>query len=210
MSEPRRMPLGTVLPNNVREDGISPAAPQPTVILSEAQSAQSKDLDLRPAINLRRILTSAFVCILAVVMLGAGSSDEARFGRIGHNMMCVCSCNQILLECNHVGCPDSDRMIGELRDQLAGPNAAGADALILNWFVAKYGATVLAAPIRGGFDVVAWIIPLTLFVAGIFGTALVVKAWANKRNTAEALAGTPSLPGMDKDIRDRIRRETEW
>ena len=185
--------------------------PSNHVIRSAERSTQSKDLHHGPSISLRRLLTSAFVCILAVVMLGAGGDDSsARYGRVGHNLMCVCGCGQVLLECNHVGCPDSKRMIGELSDQLAGPNAAGADALILNWFVAKYGATVLAAPIRGGFDVVAWIIPLTLFVAGIFGTALVVKAWAGKRHTAEALAGIPAPPGMDNDVRDRIRRETEW
>ncbi len=148
------------------------------------------------------------VALLAVVMLGADSGD--RYGRIGHNLMCVCGCGQVLLECNHVGCPDSKRMIGELQDQLTGPNAAGADSLIENWFVAKYGATVLAAPIRGGFDIVAWIIPLTLFVLGIFGTAFVVRAWASRRAVAAGPAGLHVDVPMDDDIRARIRRDTEW
>ena len=148
------------------------------------------------------------VAVLAVVMLGASSSD--RYGRVGHNLMCVCGCGQVLVECNHVGCPDSSRMIGELQDQLAGPNGAGADSLILNWFVAKYGATVLAAPIRGGFDVVAWIIPLTLFVLGIFGTALVVRVWSNRRTLAAGPAGLHIDIPMHDDVRARIRRETEW
>jgi cytochrome c-type biogenesis protein CcmH len=149
------------------------------------------------------------VCLLGVVMLGAGGNNSDRFNRIGHNMMCTCSCGQVLLECNHVGCPDSSRMIGELQDQLAGPNGAGADSLILNWFVAKYGATVLAAPIRGGFDIVAWVIPLTLFVGAIFGTAILVKMWSAK-HPATAGAGTPAGMPLNNDLRDRIRRETEW
>ena len=37
---------------------------------------------------------------------------------------------------------------------------------MLNWFAAKYGATVLAAPIRGGFDNVAWIAPIGGVYAG--------------------------------------------
>ena len=102
--------------------------------------------------RLRRLFIGMMVCVLGVVMLGASADDSAaRFNRLGHSMMCVCSCGQILLECNHVGCPDSARMIKELNAELAGPNGAAADSLILNWFVAKYGATVLAAPIRGGF-----------------------------------------------------------
>ena len=54
-----------------------------------------------------------------LAMLGAGDSNS-RFGKLGHEMICVCGCGQILLECNHVGCPDSDRMIGELRQQIGG------------------------------------------------------------------------------------------
>jgi cytochrome c-type biogenesis protein CcmH/NrfF len=158
----------------------------------------------------KRLWQGLLVCILAVVMLGAGGTDPAvRFGRIGHNLMCVCGCGQVLIECNHVGCPDSSRMLGELQNQLAGPNGQGADSLILNWFVAKYGGTVLAAPIRGGFDIVAWIIPLTLFVGAIFGTALLVRVWAGRRRLAGA-TGLPIDVPMDDAVREKIRRETEW
>ena len=156
----------------------------------------------------RRIASSTLVCLLAVIMLGA-SDPSARFGRIGHNMMCVCGCAQVLLECNHVGCPDSSRMIGELQDQLAGPNGTGADSLILNWFVGKYGATVLAAPIRGGFDNVAWAIPITLFVLATLGTGFLVKLWVGRRSTP-ALAGIPDHLTVDETLRDRIRRETQY
>jgi cytochrome c-type biogenesis protein CcmH/NrfF len=157
---------------------------------------------------MKRVFGSLMVCLLAVVMLGANASNpEARYGRIGHNMMCVCSCGQVLLDCNHVGCPDSARMIGELRDQLANPDA-GSDKAILNWFVNKYGATVLAAPIRGGFDNLAWFLPLAVFLLGVFGTIVVVRMWAQRRQVAAA--STPLPAPIDDAVRDRIRRETEW
>lgn len=159
---------------------------------------------------LRRLFSLFLVTTFGLVLLGAGEQDpSARFGRIGHNMMCVCGCSQILLECNHVGCPDSDRMIGELRDQLAGPSGAGADSLILNWFVAKYGASVLAAPIRGGFDNVAWIVPVVIFILSIGGTAMLVKLWTQRRHTALAGA-TPAASDLNDEVRARIRRETEY
>lgn len=158
---------------------------------------------------IKRFAKLALVALLATVMLGAGSGAD-RFGRIGHNMMCVCGCGQVLLDCNHVGCPDSSRMIGELQQQLAGPNGAGADSLILNWFVAKYGATVLAAPIRGGFDTVAWIIPISLFLIATLGTAWVVRTWSRRRQLAPAGASYTTAPHADAAVRDRIRRETEF
>ncbi len=161
---------------------------------------------------LRRSGQAVLVAVLAVIMLGA-SDAGSRFNRLGHKMICVCSCGQVLLECNHVGCPDSARMIRELQGQVA---QGGSDSGVLSWFAGKYGATVLAAPIRGGFDNVAWIAPLGVFILATFGTALLVKVW-KRRTDRLLLAG--SAAGMERsglarggnrgDLRDRIRRETE-
>jgi len=153
----------------------------------------------------KRLAQGLVVCLLAVVMLGAGDS-EARYSRIGHQMMCACGCGQVLLECNHVGCPDSTRMIGELRGQLAG---GGTDTAILNWFEAKYGATVLAAPIRGGFDNVAWIAPLAVFFLGTIGTAVLIRVWKLRTSQRTPMRLADGVAGVD-EMRERIRRETEY
>ncbi len=154
---------------------------------------------------LQRWSQGAAVALLALVMLGADA--DARFNSLGHKMMCACSCGQILLECNHVGCPDSARMIDELHTEVAG----GADTAVLNWFVNKYGAVILAAPMRGGFDNVAWITPLAVFALAILGTVYLGRTW-NRRHTASVAAGLPS-PGLhfpaNTTMRDRIRRESE-
>ena len=153
--------------------------------------------------GLRRWVQGLVVCLLAVVMLGADDS-ASRFNRIGHEMMCACGCGQILLECNHVGCPDSDRMIGELREQL---RAGGSDTAVLNWFSAKYGPTILAAPIRGGFDNVAWITPVAAFLLATIGTGVLVVLW-KRRTAGRAIAGDALV--VDDALRERIRRETEY
>jgi cytochrome c-type biogenesis protein CcmH len=158
------------------------------------------------AFSAKRWMQSVAVCLLAVAMLGAGDSSS-RFGKLGHEMICVCGCGQILLECNHVGCPDSDRMIGELRQQIGG---GGSDTLVLNWFAAKYGPTVLAAPIRGGFDNVAWITPMAVFLLAIVGTGVLISFWRKRSRPGTALAGLPTGPSDNEALRDRIRRETEY
>ena len=154
---------------------------------------------------LKRWMHGAMVCLLAVVMLGA-NDPEARYNRVGHELMCVCGCQQVLLECNHVGCQDSARMINELRTQLDG---GGSDVLVLNWFAAKYGATVLAAPIRGGFDRVAWIAPLAVFFLATIGTGILIRVW--KLRSVKSIAGVGAVhdAGLDA-VRDRIRKETEY
>src|ERR1700690_1640815 len=72
--------------------------------------------------SLQTLLLSAAVFTLL------GTSDPAtRFTEIGHQMMCICGCNQILLECNHVGCPASDGMRNELR---AAVSRGDSDSLV--------------------------------------------------------------------------------
>ena len=158
-----------------------------------------------------RIVQTALLCVVTIAMLGAGQS---RFDRIGHELMCSCSCGQVLLECNHVGCPDSARMIDELRAQLSTGNT---DTQIQQWFVTKYGATVLAAPMRGGFDNAAWIVPIAVFLLATIGTFVVVWLW--KRRALSLAGATPGLSGdltptglnsQDAALRERIRRETEY
>ncbi len=150
-----------------------------------------------------RVLQALILCAAMGTMLGAGD-DNARFDRVGHKMMCACSCGQILVECNHVGCPDSNRMIGELRTQIAD---GGSDANILNWFATKYGATVLAAPIRGGFDDVAWILPITAFILATLGTAVLIRVW-RARTGKQVLVGAQGRNAAADELRERIRRET--
>jgi cytochrome c-type biogenesis protein CcmH len=153
---------------------------------------------------LKRWVQAGVVCLLAVVMLGADASS--RFNKMGHEMICTCGCGQVLLECNHVGCPVSPVMINELHAQVDG---GGSDTLILNWFAAKYGATVLAAPIRGGFDNVAWIAPMAAFLLATVGVGLLIRVWTVRsgRHVPVDAAG----PGVGGDaLRERIRRETEY
>jgi cytochrome c-type biogenesis protein CcmH/NrfF len=140
------------------------------------------------------------------VMLGA-VDPSARFNKLGHEMICTCSCGQILLECNHVGCPVSGPMINELHAQMA---SGGTDTSIYNWFMAKYGPTVLASPIRGGFDNVAWIMPFAVFFLATIGTAVIVRVWKLRTVPGTTLkAAGPGNPAADA-LRERIRRETEY
>jgi cytochrome c-type biogenesis protein CcmH len=143
--------------------------------------------------------------LLAVaVMFAMGASDAgSRFTDLGHKLMCTCGCAQMLGECNHVGCPESDRMRGELKDQIA---SVGNDQQILNWFSSKYGVTVLAAPTTHGFNLVAWIAPFAVLLAATFGVVLLVRHWTVGRTVAPA--GAEAVTPEMAAIREKIRRET--
>jgi cytochrome c-type biogenesis protein CcmH len=159
----------------------------------------------KPNPTLRRLLQCALLSLAVFALAGAGD-PASRFHDLGHQLMCICSCNQVLLECNHVGCPDSDSMRNELQ---AAITRGDSDSLVEQAFVQKYGPTVLAAPTGTGFDRTAWIMP---FAALIFGFGLViyiVRLWKNRPTPAIA-DGLRPLHGAElEQFRDQARKEID-
>ncbi len=150
---------------------------------------------------------AGFVLVLAVLLLGATSSDTGRrFDDLGHKLMCTCGCGQVLLECNHVGCQSSDKMRKELTALM---DKGDNDSQILGWFVEKYGSVVLAAPTKTGFNRIAWIMPYAMLVVGLALTAVLVRAWRSRSKATPAAsavdAGAVELDGF----RRRVHEETE-
>jgi len=156
---------------------------------------------MRTTLRLRYL---ALALVMAVTMLGAGDSGQ-RFEKIGHELMCTCGCNQILLECNHVGCQVS----GGMRDEIsAGLSRGDSNELLLKSFVQKYGPVVLAAPTKVGFDRVAWIMPFAVFAGGIGLVMAVVRSW-RLRAPSVLLEDAGSVNDQFETLRKRARQETE-
>jgi len=161
----------------------------------------------------RRFLQGLLLTLICIAFLGAAPSRsvDARFNDLGHKLMCKCGCNQILLECNHVGCSYSTQMRDELRTALErgasnGGSTPDSDELVLQSFVQKYGATVLAAPPTKGFNVVAWIVPFVALVAGLGLVTIIVRKWKFRVQPA----GAQNLSPEELDeFRRRAREETQ-
>ena len=148
-----------------------------------------------------RIALLPLVAMLAVLTMG--SADTAvRYNELGHKMICICSCTQILIECNHLGCPDSERMLGELRSAIS---HGDSNDTILAAFQDKYGPTVFAAPMLTKFNIVAWVVPPVLLLIGIVGTVALVRKWRLRTVATPAPAPISGFEG----IRNQIRKDTE-
>ena len=152
----------------------------------------------------RRLRTTAIIFLLLLLLAAPLMADNAaRYQKLGHhNLICTCGCNQILLECNHVGCTVSGTEIKELNTAL---DRGDADDLILQGFVQKYGPTVLAAPTTTGFNLVAWITPVVIVGLGFLGAVFLVRNWKLRPATAPAPSGNRTTD----QYRDRVREETE-
>lgn len=151
-----------------------------------------------------RILTTFAIVLLALSTLGWQTDSRARYTRLGHEMMCMCGCGQILLECNHVGCTVSDKMAKQLHARL---DQGMSDDQVKQAFIEEYGTVVLAAPTKKGFDLVAWIMPFAVFGLGIMAVVWVTKIWNGR---AQAVAAAESSSGEMDALRRRAREETEF
>lgn len=158
--------------------------------------------------RLARPMQAVAVALLVCLSLAATDTGD-RFQKLGNKLTCTCGCAQMLLGCDHYGCPNR----GEEMDRLRTGIASGQDdATILQGFVQEYGMVVLSAPPAKGFDLVAWIMPFAVSILALAGTVLLVRNWIRQQPKLVAAAGSVSetaAPAVDSDMRERIRRETD-
>ena len=160
-------------------------------------------------------VTQLLLLTLTIGLLMGADGQSVRFQKLGDKIMCTCSCGQMLLKCNHVGCPNSARMIGQLHDQLgdgrsgdaANAGSAKSDEDVLNFFRTEWGVTAVVEPSQHGFELLAWILPFVGLIAGTILLMIVVTKW--KRRPVEAnSADAVHDPHLDA-LRARARQETE-
>ena len=139
-----------------------------------------------------------------VVLLMGADNQEARFQNIGGKIMCTCSCAQMLLKCNHVGCPNSDEMRRELRTNVV---RTSNDEEVLNWFRTKWGVTAVVEPSTHGFELLAWILPAAGLGLGLLLVIFLIRSW-KLRSAPVAMADLNLAPDLEA-LRARARQETE-
>jgi cytochrome c-type biogenesis protein CcmH len=169
---------------------------------------------------MRRTAEVLLLCAAIALLMGA-DANEARFQRLGDKIMCSCGCAQMLLKCNHIGCPNSARMIGQLR-ALTGAVTSGPasgevatelkmepdDQGVLNFFRNTWGVTAVVEPATHGFELWVWVLPpLVIFTALVILSIILILKWLDRR-ARQPVAVMPLDPHLDA-LAARARRETE-
>ncbi len=156
-----------------------------------------------------RLALALALCFALPLMMRAdvdkAHEDKARYERTGGKMQCMCGCNQMLLKCNHVGCPVSPVMIRDLKVQL---NAKTGDEEVLDWFRQNYGVTTVILPASHGFELTAWVVPPVVLALAVVLAGLIVVTW-RKRMPQMAAAGDVAVDPKLESLRSRARQETE-
>jgi len=134
-----------------------------------------------------------------VAIGGARPSVDA----VAEGLTCQCGCGLTVANCNHPQCEFSVPM----RTQIEGMITRGMSrSAILATFRAKYGEKILSAPTTEGFNLMAWLTPFGVLLAG---GALIFGAFGRWRSHApETPPPTPPSEGSPFDPELRARLES--
>ena len=147
---------------------------------------------------------AAFVLAAALALAPAALASEARptLSELENEVMCPV-CGTTLAESDSDAAKQIERVI---RNRIA---AGDTKSEIKDLLVQQYGKSILAAPPKHGFDLLAWVLPL----AGILVAAalLAVAAWRWSRGRGDpAVASAPSMNGrgrIDAELERRLDEE---
>ncbi len=155
------------------------------------------------------IMMLAMFAILPMLITPVGAqqlSDRAK--QIGGKFMCMCSCSQVLTQCNHIGCTTSTGMLKELNQSLA---RGDSEDTITQMFVQEFGTKVYAEPPKSGFSLVAWALPSVYLFVGTGVVIFVIFRW--RKRPAQEAAPAGGAPGISAEMLERARaqasRETQ-
>lgn len=94
--------------------------------------------------------------------------------------------------------PVAQRMKAFIRERIA---AGDSEDEIKDALVDEFGPGVLATPSKGGFGLLAWLVPLAALVAGAAAVGLLIRAWSRRRSPPG-----PHEP-LDPELERRVDEE---
>jgi cytochrome c-type biogenesis protein CcmH/NrfF len=109
------------------------------------------------------------------------SDIDARVTELSGQIVCNCGCgNKVVDKCF---CGVAAQLRSEIRAQVT---MGSTDAQVLTHFSGKYGEEILASPVPTGFNLTAWITPLTALLLGLALVGVLLSKWRRRTQTETA------------------------
>ena len=143
----------------------------------------------------------AVVAVVALALLAAAAPAAAAPSPADLEAELVCpTCDTTL---DQSSAPVAQRMKQIIRERIA---AGWTEAQIKADLVDQFGPGVLAEPPKSGFDLLAWLLPLGLLVAGALGVGVVAWGWSRRRGQGDEPEPDVSI---DPELERRLDAELE-
>ncbi len=148
------------------------------------------------------MLTKPLFLVLFVFWATIGATPLPSQTEIEEALTCQCGCGLTVHSCNHLQCGFAVPRKNEIAQFL---DEGKSREEILVSFVSSYGEKILSAPTMTGFNLVAWITPFLVVLAGAVLIGIMSMRWT-KRESQEH-ASEPNVPAVTDKYRDRLQKE---
>lgn len=148
---------------------------------------------------MKRLSWGLILLLVGSVAVSARDAEHAIVHRITGALMCTCGCPHLIRQCG-----DECSLAPQLKEGIAQLVRSGTEEQeILDMFVAKHGASVLAVPKAEGFNLLAWVLP---FVGLGVGAMVVFMVARNLRPVGDGKVN-PNTSEIDSQYRKLIDEE---
>ena len=142
------------------------------------------------------------VAVLGLLLVAVPRHVHAAGRGLAGEFMCQCGCGLTLANCTHLSCGPRDQALAEIaRLERLGQNRGQIRAA----FIQQYGEGVLAAPLRRGFNLLAYWGPYWVIVSGALMIVALAAAWARRPKT-NAGGVEPVLTDEQRELLERELR----
>jgi cytochrome c-type biogenesis protein CcmH len=140
--------------------------------------------------------------ILALAAAGTAAASESRPTLAELEKEVICPTCHTTLELSNS--PIAERMRAFIRTRIA---AGDTKSEIKAKLVAQFGESVLAAPPKRGFSLLAWILPLAGLAVGAVVLAVLALRWSRTRAPVTLGASTNGRAPLDPELERRLDDE---
>jgi len=147
-----------------------------------------------------RKLLAVLVVALTVVAPAAASEQSPTLPELERELICP-TCHETLAASTS---PIADRMRVFIRARIA---AGDTKSEIKDKLVDQFGESVLAAPPKSGFNLLAWLLPLVgiVLAAGVVG--FLAYRWSRSRKAEEPAPSANGRFSLDPELERRLDEE---
>jgi cytochrome c-type biogenesis protein CcmH len=149
---------------------------------------------------MRYALVLGVVVALGLAAQASGSESQPTLTELEREVICP-TCHTTLDLSNS---PIAERMRAFIRSRIA---AGDTKSEIKDALVAQFGESVLAAPPKRGFNLLAWALPLGGIVLGAAALALLARRWSRTRAPTPVDPSSNGRAPLDPELERRLDEE---
>ncbi len=157
--------------------------------------------------NIKNILKITFI-LTTISILIPSSGFSLTASEITRGLTCTCGCNMVVAACEgSMECGPAAEITKEVEQMV---EEGRTKQEILQYYVNKYGETILAAPTKEGFNFLAWVLPFMVLALGVGGIYLFIdRALGSGIAIDEVDDPLGNKPEVDKKYYDQIKNELD-